>query len=212
MSSCSAHDPSTHIRRIQAAAPHVPVILMAAKEDIEVAVRLVREGAQDFLIAPEIDAAPLAHALGTAIERQRLLSAARAATGEDPFTGLPNRKAFLALGERDRRMAEKLGCRWMLVLTEPTNLGTSTHNRGAVISSCWKLRNKSGASPVQRISSPASVIFALAWAFSMRPRRERWKRRCRASSPCVAKKASANTASRWAPRSSTAQTLFRSKP
>jgi DNA-binding NarL/FixJ family response regulator len=110
-------------RRLQAAAPYTPVILIAGQEDTEVAVRLVREGAQDFLIARSVDAVPLAHALGTAIERQRLLSGARAACMEDPFTGLLNRTAFLALADRDRKLAEKLGCRWMIVMAEPSDFG-----------------------------------------------------------------------------------------
>jgi CheY-like chemotaxis protein len=106
-------------RRVQAAAPRTPVILITGREDMEVAVRLVREGAQDFLVASSVDAVPLAHALGTAIERHRLLSSARAASLEDPFTGFLNRTAFLVLADRDRRLAEKLGRRWMLVLAEP---------------------------------------------------------------------------------------------
>jgi len=77
------------------------------------------------MIARSVDAAPLAHALGTAIERQRLLSGARAACMEDPFTGLLNRTAFLALADRDRKLAEKLGCRWMIVMAEPSDFGAS---------------------------------------------------------------------------------------
>lgn len=111
-------------RRLQSAAPHTPVILIAGQEDTEVAVRLVREGAQDFLVAHSVDAVPLAHVLGTAIERQRVLSGARAACMEDSFTGLLNRTAFLALADRDRRLAEKLGCRWMVVVAEPNDLAS----------------------------------------------------------------------------------------
>ena len=110
-------------RRLQAAAPRVPVVLIARPEDTEVAVRLMREGAQDFLISHLVDAAPLAHALGNAIERHRLLSGARAARMEDPLTGLLNRTAFLALADRDRRLAERFGCRWMVVFAEPRDGG-----------------------------------------------------------------------------------------
>jgi FixJ family two-component response regulator len=112
-------------RRLQDAAPRTPVILFAAQEDADVAARLLREGAQDFLIAQSVDAAPLAHALGTAIERQRLLSGARAACMEDPLTRLLNRAAFLALADRDRKLAQKLGCRWMVVMAEPNDLDPS---------------------------------------------------------------------------------------
>jgi PleD family two-component response regulator len=106
-------------RRLQATAPHVPVVLLARPQDREIAVHLMREGAQDFLLSPQVDAAPLAHALGNAMERHRLLSGARAARTTDPLTGLLNRSAFFSLAERDRRLAEKLGCRLMVVVAEP---------------------------------------------------------------------------------------------
>jgi FixJ family two-component response regulator len=140
--------PIDAFRRIQAASPHIPAILIAAKEDVEIAVRLVREGAQDFLMAPEMDAAPLAHALGTAIERHRTLSAARAAATEDPLTGLSNGKAFLALAERDRRIAGKLGCRWMVVVAEPNNPGTFSQTERHdlfVMETAERFRRLSGA-------------------------------------------------------------------
>ena len=79
--------PIDAFRRLQAPAPRTPVILIARPEDTEVAVRLVREGAQDFLIAHEVDAIPLAHALGNAMERHRLLSGARAGCREDASPG-----------------------------------------------------------------------------------------------------------------------------
>ena len=106
-------------RRLQETAPNTPVVLIARPEDREIAVHLMREGAQDFLLSPQVDAAPLAHALGNAMERHRLLVAARAARTIDPLTGLLNRSAFFSLAERDRRLAEKLGCRWMVLVAEP---------------------------------------------------------------------------------------------
>src|SRR5712691_12875259 len=54
--------------------------LADAHEDAEMAARLVRDGAQDFLIKRQIGCAPLAHAMRNAIERHRLLSATRAAS------------------------------------------------------------------------------------------------------------------------------------
>ena len=109
-------------RRLQEAAPNVPVVLIARPEDHEIAIRLMREGAQDFLISPEVDAAPLARALGNAMERHRLLAGARAARTMDPLTGLLNRSAYFSLAERDRRLAEKLCRRWMVAVAEPREI------------------------------------------------------------------------------------------
>lgn len=113
-------------RRAHAAASQVPVILLTCAEDAEVAARLVRDGAQDFLIKKQIDCAPLAHAMRNAIERHRLLSATRAASMIDSLTGLPNRGGFLTFADRDRKLAERLGRRLMVLVAEPKNLSEIT--------------------------------------------------------------------------------------
>jgi GGDEF domain-containing protein len=47
-----------------------------------------------------------------------VLSASRACATIDPLTGLANRAAFSTHAERDRKLAERLGRRWMLLLAE----------------------------------------------------------------------------------------------
>jgi diguanylate cyclase (GGDEF)-like protein len=113
-------------RRVQAAASQVPVILLTCAEDAEMAARLVREGAQDFLIKKQIDCAPMAHAIRNAMERHRLLSATRAASMIDSLTGLPNRGGFLTFADRDRKLAGRLGRRLMVLVAEPRNLSGIT--------------------------------------------------------------------------------------
>ncbi len=108
-------------RRLQASAPDIPIILLVGASDRSLAVTLVREGAQDFLIQKQVDCGPLAHALRNAVARHRLLAAARAAALSDSLTGLPNRTNFLAFADRDRRLAERLDRRWMVLIVEPRN-------------------------------------------------------------------------------------------
>ena len=107
-------------RRVQAAAPHVPVILLVEPSATTLAEHLVRDGAQDFLVKKEVDCVPLARAIRNAMERHRLLAAARATSMTDPLTGLLTRPAFLTLAERDRLLAERLNRRMMILLAEPT--------------------------------------------------------------------------------------------
>jgi two-component system cell cycle response regulator len=109
-------------RAAQAAALQVPVILLTCAEDAEVAARLVRDGAQDFLVKKQIDCGPMAHAMRNAIERQRLVSATQSASMIDSLTGLPNRGGFLTFADRDRKLAERLGRRLMVLVAEPENL------------------------------------------------------------------------------------------
>jgi diguanylate cyclase (GGDEF)-like protein len=110
-------------RRSQAAAAHIPVVLLAGgSQDEAMATRLVRDGAQDFLLKKQVDCAPLAHAIRNAVERHRQLTAARAAAMTDSLTGLLNRSSFLTFGDRDRKLAERLGRRLMVMVAEPKNL------------------------------------------------------------------------------------------
>jgi len=123
-------------RRVQAAAPHVPVILLVEPSATSLAEHMVRDGAQDFLIKREVDCAPLARAIRNALERHRLLAAARATSMTDQLTGLLTRPAFLALADRDRLLAERLSRKMMVVLAEHAERAESaerapgTHHQG----------------------------------------------------------------------------------
>ena len=105
-------------RRCRAVAPKVPVVLLLATGEEALGVRMVREGAQDFLIRGQVDCGPLSHALSNAVERERLASAAQALRFIDPLTGLANLASFTVFAERDRKLAELLGTRWMILLAE----------------------------------------------------------------------------------------------
>jgi diguanylate cyclase (GGDEF)-like protein len=109
-------------RRVQADAERIPVVLLIGSEDEAMAARMIREGAQDFLIKQQVDCAPLAHAITGAIERHRLLAAMRAGATTDSLTGLPNRSGFLTVADRDRKLAERLDRRLMILVAEPKNL------------------------------------------------------------------------------------------
>ncbi len=59
------------LTRIKRQAPDLPVILLTGIDDEELAVRAVRQGAQDYLIKQEINAGLLGRAIRYAIERKR---------------------------------------------------------------------------------------------------------------------------------------------
>lgn len=105
-------------RKAQHAAPHVPVVLILDRGGLTLGERLLREGAQDFLMRDEMDCAPLARSLSNAIGRHRLVAATRATSMIDPLTGLLNRTAFHLLAERERMLAERLGQRLILVMAQ----------------------------------------------------------------------------------------------
>jgi DNA-binding response OmpR family regulator len=72
-----------------------PILVLADEPDENLARRLLREGAQDFLVKSELDCAPLARAIRYAIERQRRAGAARTSAFVDQLTGVLTRDAFL---------------------------------------------------------------------------------------------------------------------
>jgi PleD family two-component response regulator len=104
--------------RLRAIAPEMAILLLAGEDDEALAVSAVREGAQDYLVKPELDCAPLARAIRHAIERQRVATSVRSATFQDAETGFYNAAAFHLLAQRDLGIARKLGCNLYLVLVE----------------------------------------------------------------------------------------------
>jgi diguanylate cyclase (GGDEF)-like protein len=153
-------------RRAQASAPQVPVVLLIDESDVETAERLIREGAQDFLIKKHVDCEPMAHALRNAVERHRLLSAARAAAMTDSLTGLLNRTAFQLLADRDRRIAERTGSRMAVLVIEPRNLAGLTnvfgdqHRDLALVETADKLRAMAG--PLDAVARLTNGRFAVS--------------------------------------------------
>jgi signal transduction histidine kinase len=57
--------------KVQARAPHVPITVLSGFDDEVVAIRAVREGAQDYLVKGQVDRNLLVRALRYAIERKR---------------------------------------------------------------------------------------------------------------------------------------------
>ena len=57
------------VRRVRAAAPHVPLVVVTGLDDESLAAQALQEGAQDYLIKGQIDARGLLRALRYAIER-----------------------------------------------------------------------------------------------------------------------------------------------
>lgn len=110
-------------RRAQSDAPGVPTILLLNGQEESLGLRLLRDGAQDYLVKREVDCAPLAHAMRNAIERHRTLTAARVASTHDTLTGLLNRAGFVTSADHDRKLAERLGRRLLVMVAEPKNLG-----------------------------------------------------------------------------------------
>jgi PAS domain S-box-containing protein len=58
-------------KRMQTAAPQLPIIVMSGLDDEKFAIQTVQEGAQDYLVKAHVDTRLLVHAMRYAIERKR---------------------------------------------------------------------------------------------------------------------------------------------
>jgi len=70
------------LRAVVAENPGIPIVVLTGLEDEELAVRMVQEGAQDYLPKGEINGRSLARAIRYAVERQALLAEVEAKNRE----------------------------------------------------------------------------------------------------------------------------------
>ena len=84
-----------------------PVVVLADQDDPHLANQLLREGAQDVLVKPELECALLARSLRYAIERQRRAKALCAAPFMDDLTGVLTPEAFLTIAEHYAQLSRR---------------------------------------------------------------------------------------------------------
>jgi diguanylate cyclase (GGDEF)-like protein len=76
---------------LQDLAPHVPILVLGAEHDDELAIQAIHAGAQDYLAESAIDSAGLGRAISFAIERKRREHRLVYRAHFDQLTGLSNR-------------------------------------------------------------------------------------------------------------------------
>ena len=130
------------VRRVRAAAPHVPLVVLTGFDDEALATQALQEGAQDYLIKGQVETRGLMRALRYAVERSAMERAARAMALEmihlarhDPLTGLPNRVLF-----NDRvgqaivaatSLKQSRYCTWIWMASNTSTLWDMPHRRQA---------------------------------------------------------------------------------
>jgi CheY-like chemotaxis protein len=72
-----------------------PIVVLADQADENLAHRLLREGAQDVLVKPELECAPLARSIRYAVERHRRARGLQASAFIDNLTGVLSSDALL---------------------------------------------------------------------------------------------------------------------
>ncbi len=96
------------LEQLRSMVAHVPVVVLAARDDEDLALNAIRGGAQDVVVRDRLDGPALVRSLGFAVERERAGNELARQAMHDPLTGLPNRvllrdRLDQALGRLGRR-------------------------------------------------------------------------------------------------------------
>lgn len=97
------------IGHVHRAARGVPIVALSAFHDDNLAIKALREGAQDWLVKNEIDRSLLMRVIRYACERHRLLVALQSLAMMDTLTGLYNRRGFVTIAEEQLKLACRTG-------------------------------------------------------------------------------------------------------
>ena len=99
------------IHELHAVARNVPLIALSSRQDEELAMRALREGAQDYLVKGDTDRSLLLRVVRYAQERHRLVAALQSMALMDTLTGLYNRRGFVTVAEEQMKLARRTsGC------------------------------------------------------------------------------------------------------
>jgi two-component system, cell cycle response regulator len=104
------------VQAARAAAPDMPVVILAEHDDDLLAVDSLRQGAQDFISKDRLDRAALVRSLRYSIERHRLQKNLHDLSLRDDLTGLYNRRGFMALAEQHLRILQRKGAALLIYL------------------------------------------------------------------------------------------------
>jgi diguanylate cyclase (GGDEF)-like protein len=127
------------VRRMRDAAPDSPIAVLTVRDEEELAIQALREGAQDYLPKSQIGGALIWRALRYAMERQQIQLQLLNLSLIDELTGLNNRRGFLALGEHYVKLANRSGTLFMVAFVDVDDMkiindtfGHQEGNRGLV--------------------------------------------------------------------------------
>lgn len=86
-----------------------PIVVLHERHDEELAIRALQEGAQDYLVKPEIDRALLLRVIRYACERHRFVASLQSVALTDTLTGLYNRHGFVTIADEQLKLAHRNG-------------------------------------------------------------------------------------------------------
>ena len=99
-------------------APDMAIIIIAGEEIKQLAIEVIREGAQDYLIIKDLSVDHLVNSLLYAVERNRMRILLQQISFQDELTGLLNRRGFLSIAQQQFRVAQRENWGLLLVFAD----------------------------------------------------------------------------------------------
>lgn len=106
------------VQCMRRAAPQVPIVVLTVRDEEELAVQSLHQGAQDYLAKADISGVSVWRALRYAMERQRVQLELINLALIDDLTGLHNRRGFMALGEHYVNLANRSGMSFLVAFVD----------------------------------------------------------------------------------------------
>ena len=103
---------------VQEKVPQIPIVVVTGHSDRSLAIRAVREGAQDYIIKGDFDFNQLARAMLYAIERHQARTILQQLSFEDELTGLLNRRGFVSLAPQNIKIAQRANWEVLLIFAD----------------------------------------------------------------------------------------------
>lgn len=104
--------------QVRVLTPNIPIVVLSAHNDFQLALQAVRDGAQDYLIKGDMSGPLLSRALRYAIERQNMLDTLRRLSLLDELTSLYNRRGFLELAGQHYMLAKRTDRNMALIFAD----------------------------------------------------------------------------------------------
>jgi diguanylate cyclase (GGDEF)-like protein len=103
---------------VQKQVPQIPIVVVTGHSDRTLAIKAVRQGAQDYIIKGDFDFNQLARAMLYAIERHQARSILQQLSFEDELTGLLNRRGFISLAPQNIKIAQRANWEILLIYAD----------------------------------------------------------------------------------------------
>ncbi|MCZ7594609.1 MAG: GGDEF domain-containing response regulator [Hyphomicrobium sp.] len=157
------------IGQVQRTLASVPIVALSSVDDEQLALRALREGAQDWLVKAQMDRSLLLRVIRYAQERHRLLAALQSLALTDTLTGLYNRRGFITVAEEQLKLARRSGYSLALAFVDLDGMKRINDELGhefgdqALVATAQILRSTFRASDViARLGGDEFIVLAIA--------------------------------------------------